>query len=112
MTIKSLFVALGISISGLSAAESAQPGPLNELVIGVAAGTKTTEDMRLYVRDLQARVYDSVDSGDLATAEKYFEAATDSLLPMFAAMSNEDCSKSSVETLFLIEDYIRIHTQR
>jgi hypothetical protein len=109
ITIKSLFVALGISISGLSAAEPAQADLLKDLVTGFAEGTKTVGEVRQYLRDFQARIYDWVDSGDLATAKECFETEEELLLPMFAAMSDKDRISSGAETLCLIADYIRIH---
>lgn len=109
MTIKSLFIAFGISISGLSAAEAIQPDALDRLVAGLENGTKTEVDVRLHIKELQATIYDLFDRGELAKAEKYLDSEEDRLSVTFEGMSDEDRWRSGAETLSLIGDYLHLH---
>ncbi|MDP3936455.1 MAG: hypothetical protein Q8Q56_05695 [Alphaproteobacteria bacterium] len=116
MTIKTLFVAIGISVSAFSVAGTVDVAvednlELKRLVSAYsdASNIKTMMDLCSYLKSSQSEIYDLVDSGKLFEAISKFESIIELLAPIYESLSDEDRLSAGLETLGLINEYLVMH---
>ncbi|QOL19421.1 hypothetical protein [Candidatus Bodocaedibacter vickermanii] len=117
MTIKSLFLAMGIIVSNLSAADALGEDAMDpnaDLNLLIAAYSASANDqtmmaLRLYVHSLQAEISHLINCGKITEATVKAESAIALLNPLFKSMSEEQHERLGSKELKNIKIFIHMY---